>query len=429
METNWGGNVSYSATDLQYPRSVGAACDLVRRAPLVKALGSRHSFNGIADTPGLQISLDALPAEIVVDDSERTVSVAGGVRYGDLAVALEDRGLALANLASLPHITVAGACATGTHGSGSSRPALSDAVRSIDLVTADGGILHVDRSDPDFAGVVVNLGLLGIVVRLTLDVVPSFDVRQRVFLELPGETVRESFDEVMNCGYSVSLMTDWSTDSFSRLWVKSTDDDAFGAELFGAELFGARAATTNVHPVLGAPASGCTEQLGVPGPWHTRLPHFRLDFTPSSGREIQTEYLLPRRHAAAAIETLGLLGPRISDLLFVSEVRTVAADAQWMSPAYGRDSVAIHFTWKPDAAAVRAVLPTLDDALRPFSARPHPAKAFYARPGTMAELFPRLSDFRRLRARLDPAGKFGNAFSDSYFSAAETDTGRPDRTD
>lgn len=422
MTTNWGGNVTYTAADLAYPTSIGAVCDLVRRSRRVKTLGSRHSFNKIADTDGVQISLDALPADIEIDEARRAVSVAGGVRYGDLAARLHRQGLALTNLASLPHITVAGACATGTHGSGSAQPALSESVRSIDLVTAGGELLHVDRSDPDFAGMVVNLGLLGIVVRLTLDVVPSFEVRQRVFLDLPGTTARESFEEIMGSGYSVSLMTDWSTDSFSRLWVKSTGRESFGADSFGDEAFGARAATEAVHPVVGADAAGCTEQLGVAGPWHTRLPHFRLDFTPSSGREIQTEYLLPRRHAADALSALGRLGPRISDLLFVSEVRTVAADSQWMSAAYGRDSAAFHLTWKPDTAAVNAVLPALDDALRQFGARPHPGKAFHVRPGMTAELYPHSADFQDLRARLDPDGKFHNAFSDSYFAAADTAT-------
>lgn len=406
MHTNWGGTVAYSATAREYPRSLDALRELVRGAERVKALGSRHSFNTIADTPGVQISLERMPARIAVAGDRRSVHVGGGVRYGELAAVLYEHGLALDNLASLPHITVAGACATGTHGSGNARPGLADVVRTVELVTADGDLVRFDAGDAGFPGAVVNLGLLGIVTQMTLDVVPSFDVRQDVFLDLPAETARRSFDRIMASGYSVSLMTDWSGDSFSRLWVKSVIG---GPPL--REHFGASAATTNVHPVAGTAAAGCTEQLGVPGPWHFRLPHFRPDFTPSSGREIQTEYLLPRNLAGEAIAALGELGPKISDLLFVGEVRTVAADRQWMSPAYGRDSAAFHFTWKPDFAGVSAVLPALDDALRPFDARPHLGKAFHVRPGGVAEVFPRLSDFLDLRDRLDPHRKFANDFA------------------
>ncbi|GAB3567632.1 FAD-binding protein [Spelaeicoccus albus] len=408
MDTNWGGTVKYAAARRDYPETPDALRELVRGARHVKALGSRHSFNGIADTSGVQISLERMRTKIEIDEVGRAVSVSGGVRYGELAAALHERGLALANLASLPHVTVAGACATGTHGSGSTQPPLSDAVRSIDLVTADGDLVRIGADDPELAGAVVNLGLLGVVTRLTLDVVPAFDVCQHVFLDLPRKIACESFDGVMASGYSVSLMTDWSGDAFSRLWVKSVSSTA-------VESFGARAASIPVHPVAGAPAEGCTEQLGVPGAWHYRLPHFRPDFTPSSGREIQTEYLLPRRYAPDAISALERLGPRLANVLFVSEVRTVAADRQWMSPAHGRDSAAFHFTWRPDADAVAAVLPALDDVLRPFGARPHLGKAFHVRPGQIADLYPRFADFLALREQLDPRGKFDNQFARALF--------------
>jgi xylitol oxidase len=206
----------------------------------------------------------------------------------------------------------------------------------------------------------------------------------------------------------VSLFTDYG-ETAGNLWCKSrvNPDDAWEP---ASERFGARAAARAVHPVPDFPADSCTEQLGVPGPWAERLPHFRMDAIPSAGEEIQSEYMVPRRCAIEAIEAVRALAPAIRPLLLVAEIRTVAADDLWMSTAYGRDTVCLHFTWKPGQNAVEALLPSLESALSPFAPRPHWGKLFAA---TAQELEPRyehMADFRRLADRLDSRGAFRNEF-------------------
>ncbi len=399
MTTNWSGNYEYRAARLHEPTSLDELYDVVTRASALRVLGSRHSFNGIADTAGDQVSLARLDPDIRIDSDAATVSLGAGTRYGDLAQVLRPAGWALHNLASLPHISVAGAVATATHGSGIALGNLSTAVVGMEILRADGQTVALDRSSPDFAGAVVGLGALGVVTRLTLAIEPAFEVAQTVFLGLDWGTVSENFDELMGAAYSVSLFTDWSDHGVQQVWVKSRD----GAV---RELLGATPASGPQHPILGAPADFATEQLGVPGPWDQRLPHFRLEFTPSSGEEIQSEYLLPRSSAAGAIAAVRAVAPAFARILLVSEIRTIAADDLWLSTAYGRDSVAFHFTWVRDQAAVDAALPALEAALAPFSPRPHWGKVFASAPAD----YPRLGDFAQLLDRWDPRGVFRNDF-------------------
>jgi xylitol oxidase len=193
--------------------------ELVAGASRLRVLGSRHSFNDIADSEEL-VSLDRLPAGVVVDHAAGTVSCSGAVRYGELAEALAAEGLALANLASLPHISVAGAVATGTHGSGDANGNLATAVAGLELVTASGDILTASRGGPDFDGLVVGLGALGVVTRVTLDVEPAYQVRQRTFEGLAWPSLFEHLDAVTAAGYSVSLFTRWG-EAVEQVWVKS----------------------------------------------------------------------------------------------------------------------------------------------------------------------------------------------------------------
>jgi alditol oxidase len=162
------------------------------------------------------------------------------------------------------------------------------------------------------------------------------------------------------------------------------------------------------------PPAYTTPQLGIPGPWHERLPHFLPEFTPSAGSELQSEYLLPRERARDAIRSIDGVSDRVAALVQISEIRTVAADDLWLSPSYQRDTVAIHFTWTDDVRAVAAVLPVVESQLEPFRARPHWGKLFTMSPEVVAGLYDRLPDFQRLVRRFDPAGKFGGAFTDTY---------------
>ena len=401
---NWAGNHVYRAAEVHRPATVAQMREIVARAPRVHALGTRHSFSDVGDAAEL-VALDALPAEVDVDHEAGTVTCSAWLKYGELAEALAAQGAALHNLASLPHISIAGAVATATHGSGDANGNLATAVRAVELVTSGGELLTVARGEPDFDGVVVGLGALGVVARVTLDVEPLYDVRQRVFEGLSWDALHEHFDELTAGGYSVSVFTRWG-EAVDQVWIKSRVTDA--PEQEREELFGAVAATVDRHPILGLDAVNCTPQLGVPGRWSDRLPHFRMGFTPSNGEEIQSEFHVPRHHAEGAIRAVHALGETLRPVLQVSEIRTIAADELWMSPQYRRASVALHFTWTREPEAVARVLVDLEAALAPFAARPHWGKAFRAKAAEIAPLYERLPDFARLAQRLDPRGAFRN---------------------
>jgi xylitol oxidase len=408
-ERNWAGNHTYRAPAIAHPASLQELQELVRSEKRVRALGSRHSFNDIADTTGPLVVLDRVAQGMTVDPLNMTVTVDAGTRYGTLAAELQRRGFALHNLASLPHISVAGAVATATHGSGDANGNLATAVAGLEMVTADGSILSAREGDDHFEGMVVGLGALGIVTRLTLKIEPTFEVSQTVHERLPWDQVLENFDAVTASAYSVSLFTDWSGTTVEQAWLKSRTRDLQPAG-HSPEYFGAVPATQARHPLPGVSGSNCTQQLGVPGPWSDRLAHFRMEFTPSRGDELQSEYLIPREYATDAIRTMRKLSNVVTPLLLVGEIRTVAADELWLSPNYGRDGIGLHFTWRQDQPAVQAVLPLLEAELAPFSARPHWGKLFGTEAEAIRPLYPRMADFIALADSMDPTGKFRNEF-------------------
>ncbi|MYU11286.1 FAD-binding protein [Streptomyces sp. SID8361] len=413
--TNWAGNITFSAARLHHPDTVDELRRTVRSADRVRVLGTGHSFNRIADTEGDLVNLDRLPHRVEIDAGKRTATVAAGMRYAHVAQALHTEGYALANLASLPHITVAGACATATHGSGSAQRCLAAAVAGLEIVGPGGEVTRIDRDqDRDrLNGAVVGLGGLGVVTAMTLDIEPTFDVAQWLWTGLPLDRLDDSFEEIFGAAYSVSVFTDWRSGE-GVVWLKCRTDLPDPPEP-GQPWLGARPADRHHHPVPAMPPLHCTEQLGAPGPWHERLPHFRPDFTPSNGDELQSELLLPREAASAAFAALRGLGDQIAPVVQVSEVRTVAADELWLSPAYGRDSVAFHFTWVPDHDAVIEVVAAMEEALLPLGARPHWGKLTTAAPERVLSSYDRAADFARLLAEHDPAGKFRNAYLENYF--------------
>lgn len=414
---NWAGNVAFNATSLERPRSVEALQELVATSSTIHVVGAGHSFSPIADSPGVLVSLDELPTTIEIDRQRRRVKVSPATRFSVLAPALESEGLALANLACLAHVTVAGACATGTHGSGDDNASLSNLVAALELVAPDGELVSLEReSDADeLAGSVVACGALGPVSALSLDVVPSFAVRQNVYEDLAFEAATGHLDELFAEAYSVSLFVDWHRLRIDQIWRR--ERFATGSRDAPSALFGARAASGRRHPMPGFPPGDCTEQLGVPGPWHDRLPLFRAEVEPASaGDELQSEYLIGRRHAVEALERLARLRQHFAHLVQSSELRSVAPDRCWLSPSYDRASVAIHFTWVRDPAGVLAALPAIESELAPFGARPHWGKLFTVPPGELRERYERYADFQVLRQRRDGAGKFVNAFAERYFA-------------
>jgi len=417
-QTNWAGNVTFSAQRFHRPATVAELQRIVAGSTRARALGTGHAFNDLADTDGDLVTVAGLPRVIEVDAANDTVTVSAGTSYGELATALHQAGRALPNMASLPHISVAGACATGTHGSGDTNGSLATAMSAFEMVTADGDLATVSRrSDPaGFPGMVVALGALGIVTRVTLDTVQDFDVRQYVYEDLPYEQVTRHFGEIMSAAYSVSLFTDWRGPRMTQAWLKRRAD-AVSPPLPRPGWMGARLAGGPRNPVPGMSPANCTEQLGLPGPWPERLPHFRPEFIPSAGDELQSEFLLPRAHAASGLLGLDQIAGRLAPVTQLSEIRTVAADDLWLSPAYMQDSIAFHFTWVNDWPAVAPVLALVQECLMPLQARPHWGKLFSVDAAQLRRRYPRLRDFRRLMQRFDPPGKFRNDFTGRWLGA------------
>jgi alditol oxidase len=412
--SNWAGNVTFTAERLHRPSTVAQLQSLVAGAERIHALGTGHSFSRVADSPGALVTVAGLPPVMDVDTAAGTVTVSGGLRYGELAPYLHEKGYALHNLGSLPHLSVAGACATGTHGSGVRNGGLATAVSAIELVTADGEVVSVERGTDLFDAAVVGLGAFGVATRLTLDLQPTFEVEQYVYDDLPFDAFREHFAEVMSAAYSVSAFTDWAGPTVRNVWVKRRVDEPLPSP---PHWLGAARADGPRHPVPGMPVEHCTEQLGVPGPWHARLPHFRLEFTPSSGEELQSEYFVAREDAVAGLQALDSVRKRIAPVLQICEIRTIAADRLWLSPSYGRDSVAFHFTWVKDAEAVAPAVAAIEERLARFGARPHWGKVFAMAPEVVAERYPKLRDAAALARDRDPRGAFRNEMLDRYVRA------------
>jgi xylitol oxidase len=408
--TNWAGNITYGTTNVYHSATAEEIRSVLLKESKLKVLGTRHCFNTIADSQHALLSLSGMQ-EITLDAIGRTVTVGPGVKYGQLGPFLDAKGFALHNLASLPHISVAGAITTATHGSGEHNGNLATVVRGLEFITASGEVVKLDheKDGPQFHAAVVGLGAVGVLTRVKLAIQPTYQVRQYVYEDLPLRQMQDHFDQIQASGYSVSLFTDWRNKKISELWIK-TRVGAGNAFTATPELFGAKLATRNVHPIIGLDAENCTEQMGVPGPWYDRLPHFRMGFTPSAGKELQTEYLLPRRHAIEAILAVERLQDQVSPHLLISEIRTIAADDLWLSTAYQQPSVAIHFTWKPDWPNVQKVLPVIEKELNPYGPRPHWGKLFTMRPEVLRSRYEKLDDFRQLATKYDPQGKFRNAF-------------------
>ena len=411
--TNWARNIVFEPASVARPRSRVELAEVLASASSVRVLGTGHSFSPVCSTDGTLLSLADLPVSIDVDVDALRATVGGPLRWGDIAPVLDGHGVALHNMGSLPHISVAGSASTGTHGSGSALGCLATAVCGVELMTADGSVRWIREGDDGFYGSVVALGMLGAVLSVELAVEPAYDVEQTVWQGLPFVVAVDRFDDVMGSARSVSLFTTWQADEFEQVWVKR-DTASPPADLGWT---GATPSDVPLHPCPGISPEACTQQLGVVGRWYERVPHFRLDHTPSSGDELQSEYLLDRSCAAEALEAVQTVAHVVAPVLQISEIRTVAADSLWLSPCYGRDSVAVHFTWIDDADAVAPAVAAVESVLVPLGARPHWGKVFDVEPGLVASAYPRLADQRALRNRLDPERRFTNGFVARYLDA------------
>lgn len=407
--TNWAGNLTYSTNNLHNPVTVKEVQKVVNRLDELRVLGSRHSFNTIADSNENQVSSAGLNKILALDKADGTVSVESGIKYGELCKYLDDNGFALHNLASLPHISVAGACATATHGSGLKNGNLATSVVGIEFIDGQGKVVSLSKEDEVFNGAVVNLGALGVVTKLTLQLQPTFSMKQLVYKNLPMAELEKNFEAIMLSGYSVSLFTDWRNKNINQVWIKSRCEDKEAAKI-EPEFYGAKASIKNVHPLENLSAENCTEQLGVKGSWYERMPHFRMGFTPSSGKELQAEYFVPVEYAYKAIMAVEKLHEQITPHLFISEIRTMAADDLWLSPGYKQACAIIHFTWKQEREAVMRLLPLIEQQLAPFQVRPHWGKLFTLAPKILQSRIAKLGEFKKLMVEYDPKGKFRNEF-------------------
>ena len=409
--TNWAGNLTYGTSNLLRADSVKDVQEIVKSETKFRALGTRHCFNNIADSEHQLVSVRPLNQPLMLDRKRKSVTLEAGMSYGQLSPWLEREGFALHNLASLPHISVAGACATGTHGSGVKNGNLSTAVSAMELVKANGDVVSLSREGDGevFSGAVVHLGLLGVVTKITLSVEKNYRARQYVYQHLPMSEAYKNFDEIMSSGYSVSFFTGWK--EMDELWIKTREDQDFEAS---NSYFGGQLAVKNLHPIADLPAENCTDQMGVLGTWYERLPHFKMGFTPSSGKELQSEYFVDLKNAVDALKAVERLRDHIRPILFISELRTIAADNLWMSPHYKRPSLAIHFTWKPDWNGVRRVLPMIERELAPYNVRPHWGKLFTIPSKVLQSRYEKIDEFKDLVAEYDPDKKLRNAFVDKH---------------
>jgi xylitol oxidase len=411
---NWAGNVEYGTDRVYSAGSLEQVQEFVRKQNKLKVLGTRHCFNHIADSRDQFLSMKTMDKVVELNTDARTVTIESGMTYGKLCPILEGKGWALHNLASLPHISVAGACTTATHGSGVKNGNLSTAVSGLEIVNAAGDVVQLSRQKDGetFQGAVVGLGALGAVTKVTLDLQPSYQMQQYVYENLPLSELKEHFEAIESAAYSVSLFTDWRKKRINEVWLKSRMENG---KSFDAppEFYGAKRATKNLHPIAELSAQNCTEQMGVPGPWYDRLPHFRMGFTPSAGKELQAEYFVPHKNAVDAILAVEKLHDQVGPHLLITEIRTIAADNFWMSPCYKQDCVTIHFTLKPDWPAVSKLLPVIERELAPLGARPHWGKLFTTAPARLDSLYEKLLEFVALARKYDPQGKFRNEFLNS----------------
>lgn len=410
--TNWAGNLTYSTDNLHTPKTVVELQEIIKKCKKVRGLGTKHCFNKIADSTENQISTAEFNKIISLDKTKNTVTIEAGIKYGELCKYLDDNGYALHNLASLPHISVAGACATSTHGSGIKNGSLATAVSALELVNGKGEVVNLSREKDgdEFLAAVVSLGALGIITKMTLDLQPTFKMKQVVYQNLPMAELEKNFEAIMSGGYSVSLFTDWTNKNITEVWIKSKAEDM---KDIAPEYFGAKLATKNLHPIEALDPINCTEQMGAEGPWYERMPHFKMGFTPSSGKELQSEFFVAFENAYAGLMAIEKLHKKVSPHLLITEVRAIAADDLWMSPFYKKTCVAFHFTWKQEVEAVMQLLPEIEAALAPFSPRPHWGKIFTLRPSVLQARIEKLAEFKKIMQKHDPDGKFRNEFIDT----------------
>ena len=410
---NWAGNLTFSAREFIEVNSISKLQQVVSSSQAVKVLATGHSFNAIGDTTETLISIKNLSNGIEIDSQNAQALIPAGMAYADAARYLESNGWAFSNMASLGEVTIAGAISTGTHGSGSNNGVLSTSVVGLEIVLGSGELITIDQSNSEeFAGFVVSLGALGVFTKIKMKIIPSFSVKQFVYENIGIQVVAENFDTVFNSAYSVSYFSNWAKNSTGQIWMKFLDDSS--SDNLSDNWLGANQAKAKQHPVKINNPDPCTDQLGISGKWLYRLPHFKLDSSPASGDEVQTEYLVDRKYVNEYIQDLRAIGDEIAPRVYATEIRTIKSDELWLSGAYQRETVGFHFTWKKSDTLVD-FLPRIEEILGKHHGRPHWAKLFSVRSDELSARYPKYSDFEALLKKYDPKQKFRNKFIDQYF--------------
>jgi alditol oxidase len=400
---NWGGNLSFKQPEVLAPTSLDELAKLVR-SNRVRPAGTLHSFSDVVAGEGVLVSAAGLPIEPEILADGSTVRVGAASRFGDIALFLEANGLALQNMGSLPHISLAGASATGTHGSGDGNPILSTSLRAFSFVNYEGELKTLRRGDPLFETCRLGMGAYGIWVSAELETQPSYQMRQDIYRGVPWQFFVEDPARLTGAGYSVSLFGKWGGQQIDKVWVKSRIDQSTPPDNFA----GIGAETKSLAELAAGVGDNLTEQGGKPGPWLHRLPHFRLDATPSAGDEIQTEYFVLRDQIAGAIAALHSLANEINPVLIISEIRTIASDDAWLSPMRRGDSIALHFTWQNDVPAVTTAVAKVEAVLAEFDPIPHWGKLHGFSGEQLERVHPKLAAARAEFDQLDPMGKFSS---------------------
>lgn len=401
---NWSENFTFEATGVERPKTIAQLQDVVAAAPRAKAVGTRHCFTRIADSPGgVLVDTSGLDVGVTVDHDTMTATVPAGWSYSKIVAELEAQGVALPNLASLPHVSIAGATATGTHGSGDTNQVMAACMSGIELVDGEGELRTIDSGHPDLKALSVGLGAFGIFTTLTVDVEPSYLVQGAYFRETSWQNLLDNLDDVMASAYSVNLHAAYSDTNVRGIWSKYRLEGSEPLDL-PDELFG-------MTRVEGQLTPGKNTIINEPGPWSERLAHFTPESAPSAeGDELQTEYFVDRKHGAAAINALRKMGADLDPHLHGTEIRTVASDDLWLSPCYRRETLSLGMTWRKHEPEVRALLPRMEEALAPFEARPHWAKLFAYDRSALLDQFEHLDATLTLAESYDPNGTFNNPY-------------------
>jgi FAD-linked oxidoreductase len=420
--SNWAGQQHCSPAVVEHPRSDQDVVAAIERAHaaghVVRAVGSGHSFTDTCLTDDCQIELSGLASLLDADPASGLVRVGAGMRLHDLTRALHTHGLALENQGDIDQQTVAGALATGTHGTGERFCNLSAAVVGCRIALADGTIraLSADATPDLLRAARVSVGALGVITEFTLRTVPAFRLR-KVEEPRPLLETLDAFDD-LNAAHDhyelyafpyaktcLSFASDRTGDAPAPLprWRKWLVDDLLANR--GLELF---SRTGRRFPAQAPRISRTMTRLLSRD---VRVDHSHLVF--SSERRVrftEMEYAIPRAHAAAALRSvLAMIEAERARVTFPIEVRTTAPDDAFLSTASGQDTayIAVHqFEGMPYDTYFRAVEAIMDD----FGGRPHWGKRHFQTAASLAPRYPDWDRFAAARAELDPAGRFTNDY-------------------